>query len=93
MSEVPPGTRVSPSGASNSTIPTSTDVGPPFTEDPAELLHRVQAGDPVAFAQLYDAHAQIVYRVCWRRGSGTDPADLMSIVFLDGCGKPGPRFS
>lgn len=57
-------------------------------EDDAALAARVSNdGDPEAFGELFDRHAQVVYRFCWRRlaepRSGVDAEDLLSVVFLE----------
>jgi len=53
----------------------------------AALAERASAGDSQAFSAIFDAHAQSVYRFCWRRAPepslGLDAEDLMSIVFLE----------
>lgn len=40
--------------------------------DQRELIDRVLAGDPAAERQLYDAHVDAVYRLCYRLAGG-DP--------------------
>jgi RNA polymerase sigma-70 factor, ECF subfamily len=50
----------------------------------AELWTRSRAGDPNAFAVLFERHANAIYNYCFRRvGSWTTAEDLLSIVFLE----------
>jgi RNA polymerase sigma factor (sigma-70 family) len=47
------------------------------------LWERATDGDPDAFGQLYDRHAQAIYNFLYRRtGSWSDAEDLTSTVFL-----------
>lgn len=49
-----------------------------------DLVGAASRGDQDAFAALYDRHAQMVYRYCWRHSP--DPGqteDLLSVVFLE----------
>jgi RNA polymerase sigma-70 factor (ECF subfamily) len=47
------------------------------------LWERATDGDPDAFGQLYDRHAQAIYAFLYRRtGSWSDAEDLTSTVFL-----------
>lgn len=40
--------------------------------DEAELIRRVLRGDPVAERQLYDAHVERVFRLCYRLSGGDE---------------------
>jgi RNA polymerase sigma-70 factor (ECF subfamily) len=52
--------------------------------DDGARLARVQAGDPDAFADMFDAHVQAVHRYCARRSEDVEAAeDLTSVVFLE----------
>lgn len=54
----------------------------PIPEE-GHLVHQAQSGDPEAFAQLYDAYLQRVYRYVFFRVSDEQTAeDLCSMVFL-----------
>ncbi len=49
----------------------------------ADLWRSVQFGDATAFAQVYERHADAVYRYCFRRtGNWADAEDLTAMVFL-----------
>ena len=55
-----------------------------MTHDDRELWRRVGAGDPNAFAALYDRYQALVYRFCLRRTADWGRAeDLTSAVFLE----------
>ncbi len=50
-----------------------------------ELWARSADGQPEAFGELFDRHADAVYRYCFRRtGSWSDAEELTSITFLEG---------
>src|SRR5439155_17083438 len=50
----------------------------------AELWARAVAGDPGAFEQLFDRHANDIFRFCVRRtGDRSAAEDLMSTTFLN----------
>ncbi len=54
----------------------------PIPEE-GHLVHQAQSGNPEAFAQLYDAYLQRVYRYVFFRVSDEQTAeDLCSLVFL-----------
>lgn len=58
-----------------------------FQQDPIpderRLVQKAQAGDPEAFAQLYDAYVDRIYRyIYFRVSDGTLTEDLTSQVFL-----------
>ena len=49
-----------------------------------ELWARAAGADPVAFAAVYERHADRIYNFCFRRsGSWSDAEDLTSLVFLE----------
>ncbi len=58
-------------------------TGPTASVDESELVRRAQAGDPDAFARLYDASLERIYRYIYFRVADQDSAeDLTSEVFL-----------
>ena len=51
--------------------------------EPSGLLERIAAGDQDAFAALFDAHVDAVYRLALgRTGRAQDAQDVTSVVFL-----------
>ena len=50
----------------------------------SELWKRTRAGDPAAFADLFERHAAQIYNYCFRRiGSRATAEDMLSVVFLE----------
>jgi RNA polymerase sigma factor (sigma-70 family) len=50
----------------------------------SDLWARSRAGDAKAFGQLFDRHAQLIYKYCFLRiGDRSNAQDLLSIVFLE----------
>jgi RNA polymerase sigma-70 factor (ECF subfamily) len=69
-----------------------------MSQPEAKLIQRAKAGDPAAFAEIYDEHQPAIYRyIAYRVGSDGVAEDLTSDVFvklvdkIDGftyCGRP-----
>jgi RNA polymerase sigma factor (sigma-70 family) len=54
------------------------------TEDDAVLWRRVLAGDGAAYGELYERHADSIYRYLFRRvADWADAEDLTAVVFLE----------
>jgi RNA polymerase sigma-70 factor (ECF subfamily) len=54
-----------------------------MSEEELELIQRAKAGDPDAFAELYDRHQPTIYRyISFRVGSAAVAEDLTSEVFV-----------
>jgi RNA polymerase sigma-70 factor (ECF subfamily) len=68
------------------TLPTTTRTpGPTSSPDPveADALARAQAGDHLAFAQLYSLHKRRIYSLCLRMvGNIAEAEDLTQEAFL-----------
>jgi len=60
-------------------------MGAPFTDfhkDDARLVARAQAGDQVAFRQLFENYGPLVYRISARMVGEEDAADLTQDIFV-----------
>lgn len=67
----------------NTVRTTATAPSAPSLPDENRLVHQARSGDSEAFAQLYDAYVERVYRyVCFRVADDTLAEDLTSQVFL-----------
>jgi len=54
-----------------------------MSTDESSLIQRAKAGDPTAFAEIYDRHQPAIYRyIFYRVGSVTTAEDLTSEVFV-----------
>lgn len=79
--EFPPDTSSSPSGTAQTAGPDST--APPSEAERARILALAQAGDHLAFAQVYALHKRRIYSLCLRMvGNVAEAEDLTQETFL-----------
>ena len=78
----PPNPESGPAPAADGTAPTYTATATSNSPD-ANTLARAQAGDHLAFAQLYSIHKRRIYSLCLRMvGNAAEAEDLTQEAFL-----------